>query len=361
MSVDATLLEILAQLKDMKASQEEMGGKISNLETEVKREENAHVEDGNNKKDDIYQNQGANQRNAPAQGSSREKYLSMTFGSEECTPTALRLFLDHYEIAKEQNTAKGIIGWDNSRFRANEIRFQLRGEPALWIGQECAMLNSTWTRDDEEIVKQLRERYMGTQCVELNIIAFEEVSQEDSESLAAYMTRCQRRGFEAFSEMDPASTQQRIVWKFLSGIRDLEVRSEVIKQKWMQTAGTAKSFEEVLLIAETARRNKVAASVTGPPGGPRAKVAGVAAMKSSRVKERRSGRHGSGDSASSNFSNSSKGSSASSKSNSSGTVNFRCHYCNTTEHFGGWKFCPKRNQENPSWNPGSTEKRKGFQ
>ena len=85
------------------------------------------MEDEDNKREDIYQHQGVDQGNAPAQGSSREKYLPITFGSEECTPIALRLYLDHYEIAMEQNIAKRIVGWDNGRLRANEIRLQLKG------------------------------------------------------------------------------------------------------------------------------------------------------------------------------------------------------------------------------------------
>lgn len=34
------------------------------------------------------------------------------------------------------------------------------------------------------------------------------------------------------------------------------------------------------------------------------------------------------------------------------TKNWRCHYCNTTSHQGGgWKACPDRRQNNPSWTP----------
>ena len=101
-----------------------------------------------------------------------------------------------------------------------------------------------WTSYDDKIIAKLRQRYLGTRSLELNIVLFEELSQNEGETLAAYMTRCQERGYEAFAELDePRSTQQRIVWKFLSGIKDPVVRSEVIKQKWMKTPTDAKSFD----------------------------------------------------------------------------------------------------------------------
>ncbi len=150
----------------------------------------------------------------------REKALTVTFGENDCSASSLRLFLDHFNLAVEQNLQKEVKGWDDSEFRARELRLQIRGEPALWLSSESAMLK-VWLKDDKEIIKRLKERYMGTQSLELNIISFEDLHQNEGETLAQYMTRCQLRGFEAFGAMqEPRSTQQRIVWKFLSGIRD---------------------------------------------------------------------------------------------------------------------------------------------
>ena len=41
---------------------------------------------------------------------------------------------------------------------------------------------STWVKDDVEIIRRLKERFMGTQSTELNIIAFEELSQNQTEN-----------------------------------------------------------------------------------------------------------------------------------------------------------------------------------
>ena len=142
---------------------------------------------------------------------SREKALTLTFGDSECSPSNLRLFSEHFVIAREQNLAKGVQCWNDVKFRARELRFQLRGEPALWLAQEYAMLRE-WTEDDEAILKKLKDRYMGTQSVELNIISFEELAQEEGESLAKYMTRCQVKGYEAFGQLnEPLGTTQRVV------------------------------------------------------------------------------------------------------------------------------------------------------
>lgn len=35
----------------------------------------------------------------------------------------------------------------------------------------------------------------------------------------------------------------------------------------------------------------------------------------------------------------------------SNTKNWRCHYCNSTNHQGGWKACPERRKYDPSWTP----------
>lgn len=294
--------------------------------------------------------------------SAKEKPLQLTFG-DDCSPMALRLFLDHYTLAKDQNMKRGVTDWQDPEFRANELRYQLRGEPALWLSQENSLLN-TWVKDDTEIIKKLKERFMGTQSTELNIMAFEEASQAPTESLSQYMTRCQGLGQTAFGEFatEPNSTQQRIVWKFLSGIRDAEVRNAVIREKWMASPSQAKSYEEVLKIAETAKMTRMATSATGKGNGGTV----AAAPMMSKVDRKR---HGSSRSSTESASSRSSTGSTSSR-NSTGSTNsnvtqsqgnFLCHYCNSTSHFGGWKLCPSRLKDDPNWTPNNSSKGKDFQ
>ena len=355
-----SLKQIQADNADFKASNEDIKQRLIKLEAEkaqtaVKVEETGAGASGTT-------------QTVVVQGSAKEKSLSLTFGEDE-SPMSLKLFVEHYKLARSQNMRKKVEGWEDADFRANELRFQLRGRVAAWMLQESAM-SSSWVHDDEQILKKLNERYLGTMSVELNIISFEDLRQRDGESLAEYMTRCQELGYQAFSEFHPNGVQQRIVWKFLSGIRDADVRSEVIKAKWMKSGSEAKPFAEVLKIAETAKLAKVATMATG--GGKVQESGKIAA--SMRVEERRNankspynlrgnnkykGRspHSSGESSPhSSGSRGSRSSTDSMKSRSSTDSetpgqNFLCHYCKERSHYGGWKNCEKRRKENPDWKP----------
>ena len=222
-----------------------------------------------------------------------------------------------------------------------------------------------WIRDDGEIIVRLKKRYLGTQSIELNILMFEELSQNEGEDLAAYMTRCQQKGLEAFQGLgEPISTQQRIIWKFLSGIKDQAIRSEVIRQRWMKSPTEPKGYDEVLLIAEQAKLDKLATTATGNGSGFGKKGSFQAAPVSKVSERRKAGNykartpHTSGESSVRSTpspipSRGSFGSSSDSNGGGSSNGNFLCHFCKTTSHFGGWKACPKRAQEEPSWKPGA--------
>ena len=288
-------------------------------------------------------------------GNAKEKSLQLTFGGDsECSPTDLRLFLDHYTLAKSQNVKRNVTGWNDAEFCANELRYQLRGEPALWLSQEDSML-SPWVKDDIEVMRRLKERFMGTQSTELNIIAFEELKQNQTESLSQYMTRCQGLGQQAFGDLnEPRSTQQRIVWKFLSGLKDAEVRNAVIREKWMKSSSEAKPYEEILKIAETTKMTRIATTATGR--GNSGTVGAVSDGYRGKVGAKRKGSNESSSNRSSTGSESNRSSTGSSTGSSRGSVgndyeNFKCHYCNETTHYGGWKGCPKRKTEDPTWTP----------
>lgn len=368
MSVQETLADILAQLKAISADNTEL--KAAN---EEQKESSGAVlarlrdlEKGAPVKEERERRGSGSASGGTAQGTTevrvvtaKEKSLRLTFGDGECSATALKLFIDHYSLAKSQNERRGVDGWNDPSFLASELRFQLCGEPALWIAQESAM-QSEWTKSDVEIIEKLKDRYLGVQSLELNILMFEELKQEDSESLAHYMTRCQGKGLEAFAELnEPRGTQQRIVWKFLSGIRDPAVRSEVIRHKWMKSRTEAKSYEEVLKLAEQAKLDRIATIATGVGGTSKA-TAKVAAASSGKVRERRTADsqrtpHSSGESTRSSASYNSSKSSAGTQGSDSG--NFLCHFCGTKDHYGGWRQCEKRLKTDPNWTPRS----KGFQ
>ena len=160
---------------------------------------------------------------------------------------------------------------------------------------------------------------------------------------------------------EPRTTQLRIIWKFLSGIKVAGVRSEIIRQKWMKSESEAKSYEEVLKIAQQSKLNRLAAVATGTDGDKKGVQGKVASAPFMKVKERREADrsrrtpHTSSDSSRSSAITNSLTSADSGASRGGNQGNFLCHYCKTQNHFGGWRLCDKRLKENPSWIP------KGFQ
>ena len=284
----------------------------------------------------------------------KECKINLTFG-DDTSPKALKLFIDHYELVKEQNLARNVTQWANAAFRARELRLQIREEPALWLAQEHTML-SPWMDDDDGIIGKLRERYSGTQSIELNIIAFEEMSQKENESLAQYMTRCQEAGYQAYGAFDAASRQQRIVWRFLSGIRDGDVRNAVIKEKWMASEREAKPAADVLKIAETAKLTKIATVATQVKGRDYTRKDGM--VNAAREVVRKDGSvkdTTKKEGLINNVVDKRHGYEQGKKSAGNGSRNFECHYCGTTNHYGGWKRCEKRLNENPKWKPGDSK------
>ena len=269
----------------------------------------------------------------------REKQLTKHFGTDTSS-AALLEFLDHYKLCVEMNQQRKVPGWGDAKYRARELRFQLQGEAGVYVRQEEAM-QEDWVFDDERIIEKLKERWLNRDCIELDIINFEEARQTDNESLGQFMDRLKGLGHRAFSEFDSKGMQQRIIWRFLDGVRDKDIRSSIIKERWMADRKTPKPYSEVLKIAETAHLNKVAASATGM-GQPSKKIAVMSnrdgLSKDSTPRGSRGGKVVRGTS---------RGSVQ-----AAGTQ-FACFYCNET-HPGGWRSCEERKRKNPNWKPPST-------
>ena len=148
---------------------------------------------------------------------------------------------------------------------------------AVYIRQEEAMAQG-WVLNDEEIIDKLEERWLNRDCIEMDILEFEEARQGDYETLAQYMHRLKGQGQQAFSEFDPNGMHQRIIWRFLDGVKDKEIRSVIIKERWMKDRRTRKPYDDVLKIATNAHMTKVAANATGGTSRNQQPKAKVAAM-----------------------------------------------------------------------------------
>ena len=268
----------------------------------------------------------------------REKQLNKQFGVDT-SANALLEFLDHYTLCKDMNQQRKVPGWDNAEYRARELRFQLQGEAAVYVRQEETMRQS-WVLNDEAIIEKLKDRWLNRDCIEMDILEFEEARQGEYETLAQYMQRLKGLGQRAFSEFDGNGMHQRIIWRFLDGVRDKEIRSAIIRERWMKDRKTPKSYDEVLRIATNAQMTKVAANATGSgSGGQHTAKAKLAALNQNTP----------------NRSGSNRGRTKKPGGNvgrSEAPRAFDCFYCHQ-RHAGGWRECAKRRKENPTWTPGS--------
>ena len=263
-----------------------------------------------------------------------ETKLSKGFG-EDTSPRALRAFLSHFVLVKQQNEKRGVTLWKDASYRAGELRIALSGEVAEYLDAEDSM-GSTWVRSDTEIMEHLKARYMKTECIELNILAFEEARQSDNETLANYLTRLQQLGQNAFPKNPEGILRQRVVWRFLAGLADSDVRKALITSKWMADETNAKEYTEILKIAQSAKMTKSASSslATSKTQKGNVRSAGIKHADSRDKKKSPTGPN-----------------TTQSPADSSDRPVFVCWYCKE-KHPGGWRRCEKRKKEAPDWRPG---------
>ena len=82
-------------------------------------------------------------------------------------------------------------------------------------------------------------------------------------SLPDFLTRLQRLAGDAFASESADVRRKSVVWRFLDGLIDKDVRERLIRELWMKDEAHAKEYDDILKIAETARTSKQAAALTG--------------------------------------------------------------------------------------------------
>ena len=255
-----------------------------------------------------------------------EERLDVTFG-EELTPKSLKAFIAQYNLVKKVNMSKRIFLWDNESHRAHKVRLALRGEAAEYVNAEDSM-QKEWTNDDVKVLEALKKRYLNTQSREVKIIEFESLKQEGSQTLSEYLTQVQQLVQIAYPNEPDETTRRRVVWTFLNGLRNVEIRAAIIKEGWVVNDEQTKDPEDILKIAESARQVTEAAKATGRRnGGAVNRVAeseeqGSVALYQQQTNEKRK---------------------------------MKCYYCQK-EHAGGWWYCEKRLREAPEWKPKNSRK-----
>ena len=192
----------------------------------------------------------------------KEKSIELTFG-DDTSPHLLEKFIAHYSLVDRINKARGVRVWRKTDYRALMLRSALRGAASEFVENAENIMLTPWVKNDQDIIQKLMERYVTNAAIELRIIEFETASQLEGEPLGEFMVRLQRLMEKAYSSHPQYIKEVRVVWQFLNGLCDRDVREALIKEKWMKDGKNAKSYDEILKIAETVVNSKVAARATG--------------------------------------------------------------------------------------------------
>ena len=288
----------------------------------------------------------------------------MCFG-EDVSPTAWRSFKDHFLLVKQANIARGVSVWEDAAYRSVELRLCLTGAPAEYLREEAAQ-DSDWVKNDVEILDRLEKLYVTIEAIEVRVIRFEEAKQGLEESMADFLTRLQRLASDAFASESPDVKRKRVVWRFLDGLIDRDVRERLIRERWMKDESNAKEYDDILKIAETARTSKQAASLTGSRhqfGGaaavaqpqPVAAAAAPPLPPAPRGQRRPAAQPGSAPCQltappAARSGQPPAGQSGLRSGAGRGRAVGRCFYC-SIPHSGGWYRCQRRLAENPGWTP----------
>lgn len=293
----------------------------------------------------------------PAPSRPQEVPLTLTFG-DDTSPATYRAFNTHYNLVRDANIFRGVAVWQQPSYRAVMLRLQLRGPTATYVEQQ-AQLDAEWGKDDSKILDCLSARFITADAIEIRILHFEEAVQLPGEGLSDFMTRLQQLAGQAFAKEPTDIVRKRVIWRFLDGIRDKEVRLHIIKEKWMKDDETAKAYATVLKMAESALSTKNATFATGQMrvatgGGHTAQVVEGQANDDATVatiheppRTIAAARRAVPPTTTAGMSRprSQGGSTA-------GQSTMECYYCSRA-HRGGWRSCYKRLRENPAWKPGS--------
>ena len=267
---------------------------------------------------------------------------AVKFKQEFGTSTTLsdwKLFLAAYNNVcqlnmKLKDVSKEAELWATDKeFRAMMILQQLRGEPLLWLSQDE---NKEKLLDDEEVIKALEQRYGHTKARVAYINDFEDIGQESGEGLAAFLSRVQQLASVAFPMLSDDAKRERVLSKFVRSVKDTRLKEELQTYGFIdEDSGLAKSYDSVLGKAtrlESCWRaaGDGSASVNPVRTDPFVKElqAEITELKDqvAALRPAVSGRQHT-------------------------FVNFQCWYCGSRDHKGGWRQCPVRKRESPSWRP----------
>ena len=179
----------------------------------------------------------------------KENHLIKGYGEEPSFNNWLT-FKSHFNLVERANIMNNVPTWKDSEYKAIQIRLQLDGEVEQWLTiSENA--GERWMQRSDELMAKLTARYETSEGLEVKIRSFEEAAQLEGESLENFLTRLRKNASYAFPAENTDSVRGRVIWKFLSGLRNDFIRQELFRKKWMGDDNRAKTYDEILSNAQS--------------------------------------------------------------------------------------------------------------
>lgn len=286
-------------------------------------------------------------------GNAKEERLDCYFGENSSySAVAMRRFAERYETIREMNIRLKITGWDDGAYRAGKVILGLKGDAFDYV-KFAKSTGEEWTGDDDSLLEKLKDKFINTQAIEMNILHFEQSSQDPKESIGEYMSRLKRAVREAYDGDSQRELDRKVAWRFVSGVTEKRVRDKILEAGWMRSRQEAKPLDELEKIAEYTKRNEDTSRAMSRSTGQ-----GNVSMFESEEMSVAAFNRKSSDTRSKTTSSESKSSDGSRNSYSSGNTGnsdlpvefLQCYYCKQ-KHRGGWLYCSRRKKEAPSWRP----------
>ena len=202
----------------------------------------------------------------------------------------------------------------------------------------------------------LKEKYAKVKSQEAYQQDWRSISQQPGEKFDDYFHRLEVAYDNAYRSpefRDQKVKSRLLVEKFRDSICDVRARESILDKGILDDQGKLKDPLVIISMAKRAtevgdllKSNKSVGLVSAPTSDNLQTViteavdkAVVAALQRNGPQLPRQNRQGSGKGA-----------------ESGNPKIWQCHYCNTTNHVGGWRACPDRLKFHPTWTPRNRQK-----
>ena len=280
-----------------------------------------------------------------------ETKLRATFGSK-ITPDEFDKLEAAWTVAKRANMSETNkpVRWSTPEGRANMLLAQLTDSVLVWAIRQPQEVQA----HDKALLAALKEKYAKVKSQEAYQQDWRDISQQPGEKFDDYFQRLEIAYDNAYRDpefREPKVKSRLLVGKFRDSIRDTRTRESILDKGILDDERKLKDSLVIIGMAKRATevgdllKSSHAVGLVNHPNHDQLRSmiteavdkAVVAAMQRHGPQVPRQSQKGKG-------------------ADRNQQKTWCCHYCNTTNHTGGWRSCPDRRKYNPTWTPRSHQK-----